>query len=879
MGEPATGGAGSADPVIPVPQVPVIVPDTVWTKVGPPAEAYDTDDKRRDTIPILPPAYTRKEHPGIRIAYLQAVIRNLSTTLKVLETTGILPPMPAPVHTVTSAKCCLGVDPDEHIIQYVLYERPPLAFLPYPNCDGIIYKEERDANQKVKQTALNISPQVSLIHSLHRIIHRKGRGTPKNKNNDPQFVMKDMHDGKQWHDMKTGIKHEVGNHGAVRDVEVKEGSEECLTDHRFGLHLTTNTDWFGALENWPHSCGPVYIAIADLPWDQRFLQVNVICTGITHGPKELTTEQMVNVMEPVLHDMERLKNAHFIFKALKWTCTTMTVRQSSQKKVYADFICNNCDTPGTRKFAGFSGHTADFHPCPWCNCMMLDVNKQSGYVPTSFTLKDDPDLLRQKFRSKDAGVDRQVDIASRYGVRFSAFDWLPGWKPAKQTPLDFMHCVFLGIVTWLFGRILVGAHMFGGLGGDDSPKMRFEQSLNSRWPSHITCLLKNLGHNQSVKKADEWRQLITVAPVILWMTWRDADNSIPDTEPQLAPNKKISTTHTQKQCSLYEVILYLCAAVWMLSMKTISMAQAAVGQQYLLSINHHLAMHFEPMIWLFGPVYAWWLFVYEHFNGMLEKVQTHLIYELFLSLPEDASPYERELLGCIIKAEGQGSMLHNITVFQSEESVNSVRLPKRLPKHPISVHHYSIPGTPLDNVDLYSLLYHHACAVWPAIRFRCEFSNEEGLTFIGNKVVHRLPYIKKDGIRYGSMANHRTQTDTFAFIMQDLLRVPIQILDCFLLEIPPQDGQALHHACVLARRLKLDERVPALLWDLFASILGIHASYADEFHDVEILSASALDSPLALIPVKHYTMKRDLWISVLLDHVAMELEEVFDEDI
>ena len=40
-----------------------------------------------------------------------------------------------------------------------------------------------------------------------------------------------------------------------------------------------------------------------------------------------------------------------------------------------------------------------------------------------------------------------------------------------------------------------------------------------------------------------------------------------------------------------------------------------------LVINYHLSMHFEQMLKKFGPVYGWWLFPYERFNGMLSRVK------------------------------------------------------------------------------------------------------------------------------------------------------------------------------------------------------------------------------------------------------------------
>ncbi|KAJ3845821.1 hypothetical protein EV368DRAFT_77177 [Lentinula lateritia] len=271
--------------------------------------------------------------------------------------------------------------------------------------------------------------------------------------------------------------------------------------------------------------------------------------------------------------------------------------------VRADVTCTNCDTPSARKLSGHAGHSHDLHCCPWCHCTLLDVNRPAGYYSEEFILRDDYNMLKQKLYAKDALVPRQSAILKNHGVHFSAFDWIPGWRPSKQTALDFMHCMFLGVVAFLWTWILFAAHMFPGANGS---KHRFEDIINSvRWPTHITRLPKNLGEYQSLKKADEWRRLLTVTPIILWYAWRDNDDSIPDTEPP--------------RLSLYNTVLYLCVAVRLLSTKRISMVQA--NQE--LTINHHLAMHFAMMVKLFGPVYAWWLFAFERFNGILEKVKTN----------------------------------------------------------------------------------------------------------------------------------------------------------------------------------------------------------------------------------------------------------------
>lgn len=339
-----------------------------------------------------------------------------------------------------------------------------------------------------------------------------------------------------------------------------------------------------------------------------------------------------------------------------------------------------------------------------------------------------------------------------------------------------------------------------------------------------------------------------MTPVILWYVWKDESGEIPDTEPPVSANEVITTTHSRKRKSLYDVILLLCVAVRKLSTKKLTMAQANDGQFYLahycqrllllgvtLTINHHLSMHLASMIKLFGPVYSWWLFAFERFNGMLERVnlnghdggrmeltmmrywvQTHLLYERVLDLPDDASPHERALLERIIKSEAsqqRGGMMTQLAVFRAEATSERVSLPKRIAK-PVSLHGINLPGAALDGQDLYSLLLNYARILWPELGLRRQFAQDgDGPAFIQDKVASRLPYVRKDALRYGCTANHRTQSDSFAFILRDDVRVPIRIEHLFLLKIPNTNVAA--HACAVVRRLKCDVRLPfSLPWFL-----------------------------------------------------------------
>jgi len=49
--------------------------------------------------------------------------------------------------------------------------------------------------------------------------------------------------------------------------------------------------------------------------------------------------------------------------------------------VVADCMFDNCDTPAARKISGSAGHSADLHPCLWCDFVLIDLNKPRRFWP------------------------------------------------------------------------------------------------------------------------------------------------------------------------------------------------------------------------------------------------------------------------------------------------------------------------------------------------------------------------------------------------------------------------------------------------------------------------------------------------------------------
>ncbi|KAG2092682.1 hypothetical protein BD769DRAFT_1631822 [Suillus cothurnatus] len=616
---------------------------------------------------------------------------------------------------------------------------------------------------------------------------RDSRQDRPGQNEDEDYVMTDMHDGMLWHELETNTVHEIGELGT------------------------------------------------------RFLQVNVICAAIMLGPKEPNIIQINHCLEPSTRELLELKNG-----------VKMDVYGEEElADVFTDNEALTCDMPASHKCNGTAGHSHNFHPCAFCDVDIIKINTPEGYN-NSWTNKDDYHMLRQSFYSKDATPAHQEAILRDHGVRFSILNVISGWLPSKKSALDFMHCIFLGIISHLFMCVLFGGYMLSGMGGVNSPKRRFEDIINAvRWPSHVTRLPKNLGENQSLKKADEWRCLLTITPVILWWSWRDANDEIPDTEPPLPPNI-VAPDFSRNCCSLYKAILFLCTG-------------ARTGQSFLahycleclqlhipLTINHQASMHTADMIKKFGPVYAWWRFAFERFNGMLECVHHN---------GHDGGRIELTLLwnwiNRIIKVQAQdrGSMMTQIAVYQSEAAEDNVRLPLHNAKL-INLRAYGSPQG-----VFYPILLQYCHSLWPDLHLVGDLSCNNGTPFYANKVAHALTYICKDGICYGCTMNRRTHADSFAFISQGRTCVPVQITALFVVGVL----DVVPHVCAVVRRLVSDDDIPAMPWDLYASTLGIHVSYT-ELGPQEVVPVSWIECPLALIPVHLNVLKKDLWITVSFDH-------------
>lgn len=139
--------------------------------------------------------------------------------------------------------------------------------------------------------------------------------------------------------------------------------------------------------------------------------------------------------------------------------------------------------------------------------------------------------------------------------------------------------------------------------------------------------------------------------------------------------------------------------------------------------------------------------------------------------------------------------------------LDNVKLPWRLAKAYTNLRLCQPDG------KLYAALLKYSQQLWPDLRLIDDHSLGDGTPFVASSVARALPYIRKDGLRYGSKNNRRTQADKYAFVKTQpgSSRTPVEILWLFALQVANQRN---YHVCAVVRRMLEDENIPQFPWNL-----------------------------------------------------------------
>ncbi|CAE6386441.1 unnamed protein product [Rhizoctonia solani] len=303
-----------------------------------------------------------------------------------------------------------------------------------------------------------------------------------------------------------------------------------------------------------------------------------------------------------------------------------------------------------------------------------------------------------------------------------------------------------------------------------------------------------------------------------------------------------------------------------------------------LKPNHHFSMHYREFFTRFGPAYAWWLFSYERFNGLLEKVKLnnksgdistslmrfwvrlHRLYEMVENLSDNITHEEKVAVSKLCYTEpGRGTLLAQAAGLSNNEF--AIRTPRHLRKINLQA----------IDIDVYPAALRFAQDTWPHLDLKHERSDTPGgMLFLSHRVAEIMDFIYKSGVRYGSTSSQRTKNDRYIiarFCNGHLAACRIEFI--FRLTV----GTEKPELAIAVRRFITSNEIPEMPWDLHTGDLGYFVAPADQLGVIEFIKPEQISSPLGIcsVPVSN---GQNIWIGVSYDRTGEEMQNepgLFDE--
>ena len=197
---------------------------------------------------------------------------------------------------------------------------------------------------------------------------------------------------------------------------------------------------------------------------------------------------------------------------------------------------------------------------------------------------------------------------SEYGVRYSTLFELPYWKPVTMHCIDGLHNLYLGSSKGTF-EVMIDTGVL------DYQKLKEIDSRMTRLklPTDIGRIPHSMSSGYKRMKGDEWKTWLLVYSLYclkgiipntyynMWTTFVLAC--------KLITKRQIQVNDLERAHDLF--VLYANKYVELFGKEK-------------CTFNIHLHLHIKECILNFGPIYAYWCFSFERFNGILGSYHTNI---------------------------------------------------------------------------------------------------------------------------------------------------------------------------------------------------------------------------------------------------------------
>ncbi|XP_071143344.1 uncharacterized protein [Mytilus edulis] len=377
-----------------------------------------------------------------------------------------------------------------------------------------------------------------------------------------------------------------------KEFQGTEKNNFLFSERHYGLMI--NLDWFQPYEHVQYSVGVMYAVILNLPRNERFKLKNVVLIAII--PDMGKEPSLQTFLDPLIDELKSVWTYGFSSNSFQ--------SKKDKQNFKLALMCVGCDIPATRKLCGFLGHGATLGCSKCMKTFPGDIGRKiyGGFDVENWIPRD---LIHQRqlvHLIRQAKTQTEKDsLESKYGLRYSPLWDLEYFDPIRMSIIDPMHNLYQGtakklIKIWLELKILLPEEL----------KTVQERVDSVNAASNIGAIPRKISSSFGGFTAEQWKNWTNVFSIF----------SLKDVLPNadldiwrkfvLASHTIASKYVTEADIRQYEdSILQFCKDF-----------EAKYGKDRVTP-NMHLHYHLSDCIRDYGPVYSFWLFSFERYNGHL----------------------------------------------------------------------------------------------------------------------------------------------------------------------------------------------------------------------------------------------------------------------
>lgn len=314
--------------------------------------------------------------------------------------------------------------------------------------------------------------------------------------------------------------------------------------------------------------------------------------------KEPAGDELSSFLDPLISELTFL-----------WRGTDINIGGTGHKMKVA-LMCLACDVPASRKIGGFYSHAATLG----CNKCYAEFKSSSeikhdcsGFETETWTKRTHQKHLKHIEEIRRAPDSQKVKIEKKYGIRDSPLLKLSYFDAIEFNVIDPMHNLFLGVAktcwrVWCSQKLLT-----------EKDQQTVSDRLDELMTSHTgDCLPTEIKTNWGPWTANNWK-IFTLCASTYCLA-----GVLPEEHQKY-------WQHFVKAC------MRLCRREILsedAEQANSDLIQAFKGfEKYngkgTVTPNMHLACHLKDCISNFGPIYSFWLFSFERYNGLIANIATN----------------------------------------------------------------------------------------------------------------------------------------------------------------------------------------------------------------------------------------------------------------